>query len=120
MGLTPCVHGEVLNSSTPKEFYILVQLVPCITYYSEETVLRTLIGHVEKDLMRQKWEPISLTLAIILGAGLAGAGTGIVALTLQEKNYDSLKADIDEVIQCLQKSISYLESNVDSLAEIVL
>lgn len=24
----PCVHGEVLNSSTPREFCILVQLVP--------------------------------------------------------------------------------------------
>lgn len=70
MGLTSCVHGEVLNSSTPKGFCILVQLVPCIAYYLEETVLRTLVGHVGGDLMRQTKEPISLTLALILGAGL--------------------------------------------------
>lgn len=70
--------------------------------------------------MRQKREPISLTLAVILGAGLAGAGTGIAALTLQEKNYNSLKLDIDQDIQCLEKSITYLERNVDSLAEAVL
>lgn len=69
--------------------------------------------------MVQKREPVSLTLALILGAGLTGAGTGIVALTLQDKN-NSLKADIDEDIQCLEKTISHLENNVDSLAEVVL
>lgn len=70
-GLTPCVHGEVLNSPTAKEFCIVVQLVPRITYYSEKIVPKNLIGHVGGDLMRQKREPISLTLAVILGAGLA-------------------------------------------------
>lgn len=89
-GLTLCVHGEVLNSPTAKEFSILVQLVPPITYYSEEIVLKNLIGHVGGDLKRQKRETISLTLAIILGAGLPGAGTGIAALTLQENNYTAL------------------------------
>jgi hypothetical protein len=39
---------------------------------------------------------------------------------LQEKNYNSLKADIDEDIQCLGKSISHLEHNIDSPAETVL
>lgn len=52
-------------------------------------------------------EPISLTLAVILGRGLAGAGTGIVALMLQEKNYNSQKVDIDQDIQCLEKSIAH-------------
>jgi hypothetical protein len=56
--------------------------VPCKTYYAEEIVLKNLIGHVGGDLKRQKRETISLTLAIILGAGLPGIGTGIAALTL--------------------------------------
>ena len=94
-GLTPHAHREVLNSPTTKEFYILVQLVPHITYYSEEIVLKNPMGHVGGDPMRQKREPIFLTLAVILEAVLAGAGTGIAALILQEKNYNSLKADID-------------------------
>lgn len=69
--------------------------------------------------MRQKREPISLTLALILVAGLAGACTGIAALTLQ-KNYNSLKADINEDIRHLEKSILHLEYNVDFLTEVVL
>ena len=70
-----------------------------ITYYSEEMVLRSLIGQIEGNLMRQKREPISLTLALILGAGLARSSTGIAALALHDKNYKSLKANIDEDIQ---------------------
>jgi hypothetical protein len=38
--------------------------VPHITYYSEETMLRTLVGNVEGDIIRQKRKPIFLTLAI--------------------------------------------------------
>ena len=90
MGLIPCMHGEALNPPTTKKFCILVQFVPCITYYSEEIVLKDLIGHVGGDLKRQKRETISLTLAKILGAGLPRAGTGIEALTLQENNYTAL------------------------------
>ena len=72
------------------------------------------------NLMREKREPIFLTLALILGAGLTGAGTGIATLTLKAKNYNSWKADIQEDIWCLEKSISYLEHSVDSLAEVML
>lgn len=97
------MHREILNSPTAKEFCILVQLVPHITYYSEEIVLKNLMGHVGGDLMRQKREPISSTLAVILGAD-----TRLAALTLQEKNYNSLKLDIDQDIQSLEKSIAHL------------
>lgn len=79
------MQGDNLNSSTTKEYCILVQLVPHITFYSVEAVLKTLVGHVERDLMRQEREPISFTLAINLRARLARAGTGIAALTSQGK-----------------------------------
>jgi hypothetical protein len=57
---------------------------------------------------------------VILGAGLAGAGTGIAALMLKGGNYNSLKTDINEDIQCLGKSIPHLEHNMGSLAEVAL
>lgn len=61
-----------------------------------------------------------MTLALTLGAGLARDCTEIAALELQENNYHSLKVDIDEDIQHLERSISYIEHNVDSLAAVVL
>ena len=44
----------------------------------------------------------------------------MAALVSQVKNYNSLKTDIDEDIQQLEKSISHLEHKVDSQAEVVL
>lgn len=69
--------------------------------------------------MRQQTKPISY-FPIILGTGLAGVGTRIATLTLQEKNYNNLKTDRNEDTQCLEKSISHLEHNVDPLTEAVL
>lgn len=77
--------GVILNSSTSDGFYILVQLMPHITYYSEKIVLRAFVRQIEKDLMRQRREPISLTLTLILGVGLALVSTGITVLTLQKR-----------------------------------
>lgn len=54
-------------------------------YYTEEMILRALIGQIKDNLMRQR-ENLSLTSALILQAGLARDGTGIAALALQEKN----------------------------------
>lgn len=64
MELNACVYGEVLNSSAPKGFCILVQSVPHKTYYSEHTVLGGLVGHIKGDILRQKSQSISLTLAL--------------------------------------------------------
>ena len=92
------MNGIVLNSPSPDGFYILVQLVPCIAYYSYKMILRSLVKQIERDLMRQKKKTVSWTLTLIIGAELAGASTGIAGLTLQEKNYNNLKIEIDEEI----------------------
>ena len=47
-------------------------------------------------------------------------GTRIATLTLQEKNYNNVKTDIDEDIQHLEKSNSPLEHHVACLTEVVL
>lgn len=114
-GLTPCVHGTVLNHT--HNFCVLIQLVPQITYHPKE-VVQALTGE-PGTLLRYKREPQSLTLAIILGTGLAGTGASIATLAIQSQNYNSLKADIDEDIQRLENSITHLEKNADSLAEVL-
>ena len=82
--------------------------------------MKALAEQIEGDLMSQRRKPISLTLVFILGAWLACVGSGVVVLALQEQNYNSLKADKGENIQCLEPSIYHLECNVDSLAEVVI
>ena len=52
--------------------------------------------------------------------GAIGTGSGIAALTLQDEQYNQLRAAIDEDIEQLEKSISHLQESLSSLAEVVL
>ena len=56
----------------------------------------------------------------MFGLGIAGAGTGITALSLRSQGFNSLRAAIDEDITCIEQSISHLESSLTSLSEVVL
>lgn len=101
--LAPCVHSQVLNSSK-EGFCILLHLIPKLVYHSGEKILNRL-GSTNP---RSKREPITtLTLAALLGLGLAGAGTGISSLVIQDKNYGTLRAAIDLDIERIEKSISF-------------
>lgn len=66
-------------------------------------------------------EPISLTLAVLLGLGVtAGVGTGAAALVTQHQGFLSLQAAINEDLRDLQNSIEALEKSLTSLSEVVL
>ena len=56
----------------------------------------------------------------MFGLGIAGAGTGIIALSMQSQGFNSLRAAIDEDITRIEQSISHLESSLTSLSEVVL
>ena len=113
-GQTPCVHNAALNAS--QDFCVLVHLIPQLNYYSKEELQPRLdpLGQY-----RVKREPVTaLTLAVLLGA--IGTESGIAALTLQDEQYNQLRAAIDEDIEQLKKSISHLQESLSSLAEVVL
>ena len=59
-------------------------------------------------------------MAALFSLGLAGAGTGIVSLSLQGQGFSSLRAAIDEYITRIEESISHLEKSLTSLSEVVL
>jgi hypothetical protein len=114
-GLTPCLSTNVFNGS--KEFCVLVTVLSCITYHSEESLYsywNTETGE------RNKREPISaLTIATLLSLGVAGAGTGIASLATQHKGMSLLCVAIDKDVERIEASISHLEKALTSLSEVV-
>ncbi|XP_012892230.1 PREDICTED: MLV-related proviral Env polyprotein-like [Dipodomys ordii] len=113
-GLTLCVAIEVFNHSS--EFCVLIQLWPRVTYYEEQTFLQLF-----EQKLRYSREPLSVTLALLLGAGgiAAGIGTGTTAL-IQTKELLQLQAAMTEDLETITKSISALEKSLTSLSEVVL
>ena len=70
---------------------------------------------------RFKREPVSLTLAMLMGVGLtAGVGMGVAALIEGRQGIQSLGETINEDLSMLEKSIDALEKSLTSLSEVVL
>lgn len=115
-GLTPCVSTNVFDSS--RDFCVMVQLLPRV-YYHPSSYLEE-----EYTNKRSKREPVSITLAMMLGAGLAvGVGTGVTALVEGRQgahSFQTLKNAMEEDLRMLEKSIDALEKSLTSLSEAVL
>ena len=94
-GLTPCLYASVFNLN--REFCVLVTVMPKILYHPEEAMYdywaKETIDQLGKN--RVKREPITtIMLANMFGLGIAGAGTRITSLTMQNQGFTSLRAAI--------------------------
>ncbi|KAG3265418.1 hypothetical protein H1C71_001867, partial [Ictidomys tridecemlineatus] len=66
-------------------------------------------------------EPVSLTLAILLGMGIAaGMGTGTTALVHGTQQMTQLETAMDPNLKILETSITTLQESLTSLSEVVL
>ncbi|XP_075838007.1 MLV-related proviral Env polyprotein-like [Microtus pennsylvanicus] len=116
-GLTSCLSTTVLNLAS--DYCVLVELWPKVTYHDPEYIY----GHF-KGGPRFKREPVSLTLALLLGGltvgGIAaGVGTGASAL-IATNQFRQLQVAIHTDIKALEESVSALEKSLTSLSEVVL
>uniref|UniRef100_A0A8C9CTT0 MLV-related proviral Env polyprotein-like n=1 Tax=Peromyscus maniculatus bairdii TaxID=230844 RepID=A0A8C9CTT0_PERMB len=117
-GLTPCVSTTVLNLTS--DYCILIELWPKVTYHEPEYIY----SHFEMKNTRFKREPVSLTLALLLGGitmgGIAaGVGTGTAAL-METGQFRQLQVAMNTDIKALEESVSALEKSLTSLSEVVL
>lgn len=97
---------------------MLVQVVPRVYYHSGNSFD---LRYEQKAYSRPKREPVSLTLAVMLGVGVAaGVGTGTAALVRGSYHLQQLRAAINKDLRAIEHSISKLKESLTSLSEVVL
>ncbi|XP_009638691.1 uncharacterized protein LOC104127705 [Egretta garzetta] len=116
-GLTPCLSTAIIMKDA-SELCIQVIVIPRILAHNEESMYLYWDTSIHRISKR---EPISaVTIATLLGLGVAGTATGAASLVQQQQRFSSLRAAVDEDLMKIEKSISYLEKSLTSLSEVVL
>lgn len=114
-GVTPCVSTKVFNSST--NFCVMVSIYPRI-YYLSEVEFNALIDQTKT---RYKREPVSITLAVILGtATMVSIGTGAAAVIHTNQQTSQLRMAVDHDLKKIETSVMALTTSLNSLSEVVL
>lgn len=116
-GLTPCLSATVLNLTS--DYCVLVEIWPKVTYHPSDDIYARF-----EHQTRFRREPVSLTLALLMGGltvgGIAaGIGTGAKALVATQE-FMHLQAAMHTDLQALEDSVTNLEKSLTSLAEVVL
>ncbi|KFV00460.1 hypothetical protein N340_12437, partial [Tauraco erythrolophus] len=115
-GITPCVSLALFDDSA--DFCVQVLIVPKVLYHSEEEMYHY---RGEDDNRLQKREVLTaVTIATLLGLGVAGTAMGVTSLVTQQQGLSQLQAVIDEDLQKIERSMTLLEKSLSSLSEVVL
>ncbi|NXT83854.1 ENV1 protein, partial [Zapornia atra] len=114
-GVRPCVFIDKFDDSA--DFCVQVLILPRILYHQEEEIYQ----HFEDPNRLHKRELIiGITITMLLGLGATSAAIGVSALMTQRQGLSQLQMTINEDLQRIEKSISFLEKSVSSLSEVVL
>ncbi|KAG3292743.1 hypothetical protein H1C71_014089, partial [Ictidomys tridecemlineatus] len=124
LGTLPCPSLQQHNSiylniiyifikwSTDVINYVMVQMFPRVLYHDAGSFKDQIRGHTT-------WfcrEPVALTLAILLGMGIAaGVGTRTTALVRGTQQMTQLETAIDQNLKILETSITALQESLTSL-----
>ncbi|XP_049636651.1 MLV-related proviral Env polyprotein-like [Suncus etruscus] len=115
--LTPHIIVNVFLAH--RDYCVLAILMPKLTVQYESDLLPH--SGTSPGLSRAKREPVTaITLAVLVGLGAAGAGTGIYSLIRTEGSIGFLTNTVVKDIEELKKGLDYLQQTVGSLAEMVL
>ena len=115
-GSDPCVSLNLFDKCG--DFCVQVLIVPRVLYHSEEEMY---YHWGETNNRRRKREVLTaVTIATLLGLGIAGTSTGVTSLITQQRGLSQLQTVIDEDLQKIEKSMTFLEQSLSSLSEVVL
>ncbi|KFP04425.1 hypothetical protein N300_11653, partial [Calypte anna] len=116
LGITPCVSLKRFDFAN--DFCVQILIAPRVLYHPEEDLYHL---WEQTGYSLQKREVLTaITLATLLGLGIAGTATGVASLASQQRGLTQLQVAIDEDLEKIEKSMSFLEQSVSSLSEVVL
>ncbi|KAG3277527.1 hypothetical protein H1C71_004261, partial [Ictidomys tridecemlineatus] len=125
LGALPCPSLQQYNSIYLNIIYVFIKrstnVINCIIVQMFPRVLYHDAGSF-KDQIRgyTTWfrrEPVSLTLAILLGMGIAaGVGTGTTSLVRGTQQMTQLETAMDQNLKILETSITALQESLTSLS----
>lgn len=116
LGVTPCINIEEFDEV--REFCVQVLIVPRILYHSSDYVYDQYQDSGHRLAKREIFT--TLTVAMLLGMGAVGTGTGVASLVQHHKGFQELRISVDEDLQRIEESIRDLTESLDSLAEVAL
>ena len=113
-GLTPHIITSAFLAH--RDYCILVLLLPRLTVHPADALLFS----SSSSLLCHRREPVAaITVALLLGLGATGAGTGIYSLVSSQTDFHQLSLAVEADVRELKQGLQYLTDTVGSLAEVV-